>query len=541
MIYLKKFKYDYTPEQYEDIDLTAQDIVEARYVRVSGHQGNPDIEALPAPISSEDLVDQASQVPDALLANDTDPLVRIWALRKLRIPLRNQNMINEKLYHGLMESYAGRKYGKTTRKTVLEIDGKSVELDIISCSYEGGYMTGSAVIGLPGTGKSTGISIAMSKYPRAILHPMEGGHYIQIPIVRTTAFANSNITSLFQSFAARLDMILDTGTMHVDMLPKTNIGLMCSDIIKWIRKYHIGAWIIEEISFFSFSNNKSGSFENIVTVMEETGIFVLATGNNDFYDKVNGNFRQERRLLADFINMDEISMDRHFMATYTERIWRYYMLPELRGLYCDGIFDRLYEWTLGSIDMLTILLVCIQRKYLSVKKKAARRSPSDIITPSFIDEVALDKLSRMHKLFMEGQKESIKEYKEIRKAFEEEKAEKDNRDITAQAQIQASLEESIITGYDSHTALYRVKESITTFTDEYTAKQIETAFHYCEKHTEGFKRLKMRDMVRVTKERLEKKAASKKKTVAMKEKENYDGLLDQIRGCMDDTGIQTTV
>ena len=540
MIYLKKYKYDYTPEQYEDIDLRAQDIVEARYVRVSGHQGNPDIEALPALIASEDLVDLASQVPDALLANDTDPLVRIWALRKLRIPLRNQNMINEKLYYGLMSSYAGRQYGKTAHKTVLEIDGKNVELDTISCLYEGGIMTGSAIIGLPGTGKSTGLSIAMSKYPRAILHPMEDGHYIQVPIIRTTAFANSNVTSLFRSFAARLDMILDTGSMHQNMLPSTNIGQMCSDIINWIRIYHIGAWIIEELSFFSFSNKRSGSFEDIVTVMEETGIFVLGTGNHDFYDKIKGNLRGERRLLADFIDMDKISTDKAFMANYTERIWIYYMLPEIRGLYSDDIFDRIYEWTLGSIDMLTILLVCIQREYLNAKKKAARKSPSDIITPSFVDGVALEKLSRMHTLFSEGQKKSIKEYKEIRKAFDEKMAENDNKDIIAQAQMQASLEESIITGYDSHTVLYRIKESITTFTDEYTEKQIETAFHFCEKHTEGFKKLKMRDMVRATKEQLEKKVASKKKTVAKKEKENYDSLLDGIRGCMDDTGIQTT-
>ena len=545
MIYLESFTYSYTPEQYEDIDLNAQDIIEARYTKVSGHTGNADIEALPVPLPSNELMYRSAMVPDALIAKGTDPISRIWALRALRIPLRNQNQIDEKLYWGLVSSYAGRKYGKTKHRHAVDVDGEQVFLDTISCTYEGGFTTGSAVIGLPGTGKSTGVSIAASRYPKAILHPCREGHYIQIPIIRTTAYANSNMSSLFRAFAARLDMILDTGNAHRDQMPKTNIGQMCSQIIDWIQLYHIGCWIIEEISFFSFSSSSSSSFENIVTIMQETGIFVLGTGNNDFFKKINGNFRQERRLLADFINMDAVSKDKPFMKTYTELVWTRYLLPELRGLYSEDMGDVIYRWTLGSIDMLTILLVCIQKEYLRIHKKTPGKSVEDIVTPAFAEEIAKDKLARMTSLFKKGQKKSITEYKKLREEFDSEKVKDEQENLIEGAKALASLEDDLRTGYDRHAMFYKVREAVTTYTDDYTDKQIETAFCHCEKNVKGFREMKAREMVRAVRTRLEERARRKAKgkgapAPAKAAPQDHGLLLEGLRGCMDDPDVQTT-
>lgn len=545
MIYLEGFNYSYTPEQYEGVDLNAQDIVEARYTKVSGHAGNADIEALPVPLPSSELMTRSALVPDALIGKDTDPIARVWALRALRIPLRNQHQIDEKLYWGLVSSYAARKYGKTKHRHVVDVDGEQVSLDTISCTYEGGFTTGSAVIGLPGTGKSTGVSIAASRYPKAILHPCKEGHYIQIPIIRTTAYANSNMSSLFRAFAARLDMILDTGNAHRDQMPKTNIGQMCSQIIDWIQMYHIGCWIIEEISFFSFSSSSSSSFENIVTIMQETGIFVLGTGNNDFFDKITGNFRQERRLLADFINMDAVSKDRVFMKTYTELVWTRYLLPELRGLYSEDMGDIIYRWTLGSIDMLTILLVCIQKEYLRAHKKTPGMPVEDIVTPAFVEGIAKDRLARMTRLFKKGQMKSITEYKKLREEFDSEKAKDEQGSLIEDAKALASLEENIRTGYDSHAMLYKVREAVTMYTDEHTDKQIETAFYHCEKNIKGFKEMKVREMVRAVRAKLEERTRGKSKgkgtpAAAKAAPQDHGLLLEGLKGCMYDPAVQTT-
>ncbi len=532
--------YTYTAGQYEDVDLERNDVIKARYTRVSGYEGNADVEALPKPpIDGRDVLNTGTVIPEALKPgnNDVDANVRIWALRSLRIPLINQKLVNDRLYYGLINSYANRTYSTTRHTVPIEINRERIELSIISDSYENSITTGSAIIGMPGTGKSTSIRIAVRAYPKAILHTFDGGHYIQIPIIRTTAYADSNISSLFTSFARTIDRILDTGDAHKKMLPKTNIGNMCEKIIEWIQRYHIGAWIIEEISFFAFSPAASRSFENITTIMEQTGIFLFATANNDFYEKLNGNLRQERRFLANFIDMDEVPREKDYMRSFIRKIWSNYMLPEFKDVYSEELFEVIYEWTMGSVDMLTILLVAIQRDYLNKKKKNKKAKPDEIVTTEFVKDVAEKNLSRMRTLFRKGHTKSVTEYTKIREEFDVQSKAEIKEEIEGKAALKAVIEEDLISGYDSQEKMYKVKESIKVFTDDYTDKKIESAFYYCEKNTEGFRKMKFKEMVRAVKARLE---ATGKKEISTKKKqqENIDAMYEELKGAMNDSGLQ---
>ena len=535
----KDMGYEYTPGQYDDIDLEAQDIVEARYTRVPGYEGNADIEALPKPPEGRDAMHRGTVVPKALMSDDADVGMRIWALRSLRIPLINQKQINDRIYHGMVNSYANRTYSQTRHAVPIEIDGENVTIDILSDSYEHSITTGSAVIGEPGTGKSTAARCSQRLYPKAILHRFEGGHYIQIPIIRVTAYSDSNISSLFSSFAGTIDRILDTGDAHRKMLPSSNIGQMCEIVIKWIQRYHIGCWIIEEIGFFAFSPASSRSFENVVTIMEQTGIFVFATGNNDFYDKIKGNLRQERRFLANFIDMNEVSRDKGYMKSFICKVWTRYLLPELRGLYSDDICEAVYRWTLGSVDMITILLVAVQRDYLERKKKAPGMTPGEIVTRAFVEETAEKNLSRMLALFSSSKADAFLEYDKIREDFDQMSENDIRADLEGKAAMRAAIEEDIISGYDSAEMLYKITESIMLYTDDFTKKQIENALYYCEKNTDGFKKLGYREMLRTVKARLESSAAKRKSEKKKKEQENIGAMFESLKVNMDDPDIQT--
>ena len=533
-------RYSYTPGQYEDVDLQKNDVIGARYARVPGHEGDPDIEALPIPRGTRDVLHAGTYIPEEFRAKDATPEAAAWALRRLRIPLYNQKQINDRLYYGLVTSYAGRDYSKTRHSIPLQTDKGILEMDIITDSYENSTTTGSAIIGMPGTGKSSAARIAMKDYPKAILHSFGDSHYVQIPIIRTTAYADSNMSSLFRSFARTIDRILDTGSAHVDMLPSSNVGRMCDRIIEWIQRYHIGAWIIEEISFFVFSSDSSRSFENIATIMEQTGIFVFATGNNDFYDKISGNLRQERRLLANFINMDEIAEDKEYMLSYAEMIWTYYMLPELRGIRGDRLFETIYEWTLGSVDMLTILLVAIQREYLRRRQKEKGVKPEEIVTCGFVEEVAGKSLSRMRELFLSGKSGALDAYTKCRREFDEMSKEDLKEDLEGKAALKAELERDLISGYNAQEKLYKVKETILMVTDNYTDKQIENAFYRCEKDMRDFRSMKMQEMVRAVMGILQKKAAKRSAEKEKAKKENISEMFEGLKGAMDDPGLQTS-
>lgn len=528
MNYIKKLIYTYKKDdQYSDVDLEAQDIVCAEYVRVTGYEGSADIEALPPPLSGKALIEEESVVPSALLDESVNPYTAVSALRSLRIPLSAQKTIDRILYYGLIKSYAGRRYAVTRNTIHLPFD-KTMELNILSSSYTANVVDGAAVIGMPGTGKSTAISIAIRRYPKVIVHDTHDGSYVQIPVIKTTAFTNGNLSALFQMFAARLDILLDTGTTHQDLMPKVNIGAMCALIISWIQTYHIGSWIIEEISFFEFSNS-SRSFENIVSIMQETGVFLLVTGNTDFYGRINGNLRLERRLLGSRVDMDEAGRDRTFMCLFLKKLWRY-MLPDLRPIYTDDIADTVLDLTMGSIDMITILLSAVQTKYLDVQekneKKGKKKPPTEIVNPDTIRETGEKVLGRMRELFKDGQINAIIEYRDLRRRFDnglnEAATEASDIERREKMELQTAISEDIGSGYDHAARLYAVRESIKDVLDDiYTDKQIETAFCYCERHIEGYKKLSNRKMIQAVRKRLEEtgKAKKEKKETAIKASE----------------------
>lgn len=539
MNYIKKLAYRYCEGgQYSEVDLEAQDVVDAEYTRVYGFEGNADIEALPKPLSGKELIDVESVIPDALLNKDSDPYAVVSAIRSLKIPLNTQKTIDRILYYGLMKSYAGRRYAVSRNAVSLPFD-KEMDLNILSSSYTNNVVEGAAIIGQPGTGKSTAIAIALRRYPKVIVHQNEEGHYVQIPVIKTTAFTNGNLSALFQMFAARLDAILDTGTVHQDLMPKVNIGAMCALIIGWIQTYHIGCWIIEEISFFEFSNS-SRSFENVVSIMQETGIFLLATGNTDFYRKVKGNLRLERRLLGNFINMDDAGRDRGFMKVFLQKLWRY-LLPELRPLYTDEIADAIFDATLGSVDMMTILISAVQTAYLEEQEKNARRGrkkpAGEIVNEEMIAEIGDKQLGRMRQLFIDGEIKAVAEYRDLRLRYDEglndAAASKNRQELNEKLEMEAAISEDVSSGYDHAASLYKVRESIKdVFDDTYTDKQIESAFCYCERQIEGFKKLSGRKMTQAVRKRLEDAGRAKKEKRKAAIKANEADLYKDLQGAM---------
>ena len=203
---------------YDNLDLSVQDLVEAQYWTRNGHLGNPDICALPRPADVEEIKTQNS-VPIAGYNRERmkdmpvyERKRNLFLLKTLRYPFPFHSQVESYLSMSLLSSYSARKAGVTELYRPIKLSGKEENLNILSCSEAvSANVLGFSIVGTSGTGKSTAFDMACKKYPRAIRHNFSEGSYIQIPIVRLTAYANSNLTALFYSFARQLDRILDTG------------------------------------------------------------------------------------------------------------------------------------------------------------------------------------------------------------------------------------------------------------------------------------------------------------------------------------------
>lgn len=533
MNYLKKFDLEYTtPDlQYNDVDFTEADIIEAEYIRVPGFEDKPDIAALPVPLIGSNAVKDGIYVPPVLTSKDAKKHLKIYAMRDVRFPMFNQGEINKRIYEGLLSSYDGRSYAVTERPIKIKDDeepDKQIEISVLSSIYMNGSSKSSGLIGLPGTGKSTALNIALQRYPRAIIHRLDGCSYVQIPIIRTTAYANSNLTALFYSFAEVLDTIFDCEHRHRDEIKKGNLGKATERVISWIKRYHIGCWIIEELEFFSFSTEHQTSFENIVTIMQETGVFLFSTGNLDLIQKLSGNLRQERRLLANYINMDLMSQDKDGMRTIVAEMWQY-LLPEMQTEFTDELYDEIYYWTLGSIDMISILLVAMQQEYLEKKKNEQRVT----VNVSFIKQVGKAKLTRMRQLFSDGQTaEVVKAYEEAQEQIDREYML--SKGYVEAAQTKAAIKEEIEAGYNHYQKYIMVKDAIEMVISEYTENQIRSAFNWCEAEIDEFKRMTNKQMVAAVMERLKnvknKRKTEKKKKIQANLEEFQKEILGSVAG-----------
>ena len=84
------------------------------------------------------------------------------------------------------------------------------------------------------------------------------------------------------------------------------------------------------------------------------------------------------------------------------------MLPDLRPLYTDEIADTVFDVTLGSVDMMTILLTAVQTTYLEEQEKSSKRGKKkpaeEIVNTEKIIEIGEKHLRRMRQLFEDGQR-----------------------------------------------------------------------------------------------------------------------------------------
>ena len=418
---------------YNTVDKSAVSIVEAEYREVPGFETNADVCAVPMRPSLEDIISLATtDVP----GYDRDAVAGMTKQER-----REQILIMDMatcildpyfdLADAIFDTLSFSMMNRETRKTESMYAGKGG----IACSIHsvrsrmavrprGFFMYGGS-----GAGKSVGLSLITSMIPEAVHHSYGIAEYIQIPVIRVTAL-EANLGDVFRSFAKRLDEILDTDGLHYSKVEHKNPGKMVSYIRNWIKLYHIGLLIIDEIQFLSI-NSTQNSIENIVSLSEDTGIAIGMIGNLEAYSQIMNNARLYGRIMGHIINVDArtISSEEYFRNAVQE-LWKYQWTDEYVPLN-NAILQALLDETGSNINLLKLLLMKLQ-----LKAVATGTHPDT----TMIHEICGGRFLHMRDLISRSDRESEQAYKNEVSCMKEE-IEKEARTAKSRNRL-AALEQS---------------------------------------------------------------------------------------------------
>jgi len=383
---------------YDGYDLHKQTIVPAEYLPRKGYESNPDVCAIPALLSENDII-MAMWHPmpgyDPATACNFDintKLTQIMDLQNVSCCLATHFSLAQTVNQLLLASYKSRETRISRSCPSKDINPFYSKFSVLSIKNElAGRTDGFLMIGASGSGKSMAMSLVSATYPKVIRHTFPDIEYVQIPIIRVTALVG-NLTDIYRSIATRIDELLDTGDLHISAVRSASLGKCAGRIKEWIKLYHIGLLIIDEVQFLHFGDNV-GSFENIIGISEETGVAFGLIGNTEVLEKVDSMPRIAGRVLKHRIVADRLNqIDRNFFVEAAKDLWEYQWVKPYIEMTPEILSALLYE-SGYNVAILKALIIKLQTECVMNGTELNEKSIHEIAGEDF---KALRRLTCIH-------------------------------------------------------------------------------------------------------------------------------------------------
>lgn len=420
---------------YDELEIHQHSVVPARYVRRTGYEDNPDVCALPITFQNQDVYDASytklmeydpEAIADMTLETRKDSLLM---LEKYSHPLNHIFDISAMIHNALISSYTCRESRISERSS----DGGLIENNLGGEVYllkkgRAGRPASFLVYGGTGCGKTEAVNTVCSMYPEAIRHHVHGREYIQIPILRNIAMVG-NLRELVTAIGSRIDEILDTGTLHADKVRGKSVGAACAILKQWIKRYHIGLLIIDEVQFMNFGVGNS-SFENIVSISEETGCAFGLIGNPEVWEKLQKYPRILSRVMQNKLEVNMRStIDKKFFEGALEEMW-YYQWTNVRTELTEEIREEILRDCGYNIAILKALLFRVQYNAVS-------HPPKNGITEKYIHNIYQKEFADLKSLICNPSVENDMKFMEkMASAFSRMKGKKKEEDMMERIELQ---------------------------------------------------------------------------------------------------------
>ncbi len=332
------------------------------------YRGIPTIEALPPIRSAEEAAQLLAHYP-ARQPNGQKlpPELRMHCLMDavhFFEPLPVHIDLEQRISRVVRDGYIGR-------NPVANDHWRAVDQRVETIMNAGGIplrtsnVNGFSIVGMPGTGKTTGVERILQTYPQVVHHQTYSSQSFsrtQLTWLKLTCPGDSSIKALCLDFFRDVDGILGTdhyrdfaggGRRTVDEL----IPNMCR--VAWI--HCLGVLIIDEIQHLNQA--KSGGAERMLNfflqLMNTLGVPVILIGTYGAMEVLSRELRQVRRncgqgdLVWDRMPNDEVW--RHFI----ESLWRYQYTRDT-VLLTQELSEALHYQSAGILDFAVKIFLLAQ-------------------------------------------------------------------------------------------------------------------------------------------------------------------------------------
>jgi hypothetical protein len=351
------------------------------------HRGNKPIEALPLPMSDEELFPLLAKYPHF------DPVERqlpthlrqqcVMRLRRYLDPMDEHFLLAQRIDAMLRDGYVNRNFVSTDFRRQLQQSYERLSGGELPAELQNEDLTAlaMAVLGLSGMGKTRGIlRILERRYPRVIYHPAYG--QFQVVWIHLNATFDSSAKQLCVSFFIELDRLL--GTTYQDdfkVLSKgtTTVQLMLR-IAHLCRLHHIGIIALDEIQHLEGATVKVSerTMSFLVTFANIVGVPVLLMGTNKARNILQLDFRQARRSTGfGMLYWDRLQGDA--WRAFAECLLRFQWTRNQAPL-TDELLNTLWDLSQGVVD--------VAIKLIMVTQATAMVNGTEMITPAGLLAVA---------------------------------------------------------------------------------------------------------------------------------------------------------
>ena len=392
------FNYSYEKiekgtNQYADV-LGESNIVDAKYVRTVTSQGNPFIEALPRYLTVEQVADEYTHtipIPtsDQLQTMDLYEIMEsISLLKQFRIPLSFNGNVEEAFHNALVTSYKNRKPLRDNDVGIpIRIGRNDTEVHqklVATCLSAS--VTGFALLGTSGCGKSTCIGTLISHYPQVIRHkPNKDEQIIQIVYLVIVCPSCSNFSSLYIEVGRQIDEALGyLLPVYQNMIAaKKTLGAKAAAVRDLIELFNIGIILFDEIQELSVGGSRENTVESLLTLNNQTNCAFAVIGTEDAFLKLCSVQRVSRRFQP-FIFASRYCENKTVFGRLVDTLFDMSWTGEIYQATTE-IKDCLYDITGGVIDK---LIRCYSYLQSDMVKAQRRKGETPVMSVKFIKDSA---------------------------------------------------------------------------------------------------------------------------------------------------------
>ena len=364
-------------------------------------QGNPVIEALPAPKRDAEIYKVLSQ------NIDFDPKTRSWpseyrydntmALNVVFQPWGKHIEIARKLALAIKSGYVGRNplapgfyQDLTTLANCVENRTSSFDHFAFTNSRAPGF----SIIGASGTGKTSAIQrILRLMFPQKILHKKYHGidfNHLQIVWMQITCPYDGSVKGFCIQFFEKFCEITGDNTYHKFVRNRSvSIDLMLAQMSLLARRHSLGCLVIDEIQ--NVNSAKAGGRERLLAflanMMDTLGIPIVVIGIESAIEALSATFMNARRNTGEqgAVFMQNLPFgEKNDWSIFVNGIWKYQWTNIYTPL-TDDLSKALHAACEGgNVSLAVFIYQWVQRRAI----KNGEYGGVEMITPQLIREVA---------------------------------------------------------------------------------------------------------------------------------------------------------